>query len=125
MTAAETLTADVVVCGAGIAGIAVANALATRHGVSRVLLVDDHAPLTLTTPIRDDAGARVNPTGPLTLADDRTLVPDTAVASRAPVRQAEAAVRARSRAPRRRRSPSRRRSTARFPRPMGATTSAW
>ena len=53
-----------------------------------------NAPLTLTTPIRDDAGARVNPTGPLTLADDRTLVPDTAVASRAPVRQAEAAVRA-------------------------------
>ncbi|MEY4609305.1 MAG: hypothetical protein RL625_1522 [Gemmatimonadota bacterium] len=52
------------------------------------------APLTLTTPIRDDASARVNPTGPLTLADDRTLVPDTAVASRAPVRQAEAAVRA-------------------------------
>ncbi len=36
----------------------------------------------------------MNPTGPLTLADDRTLVPDTAVASRAPVRQAEAAVRA-------------------------------
>jgi len=49
MNAAETLTADVVVCGAGIAGIAVAHALATRHGVSRVLLVDDHAPLTLTS----------------------------------------------------------------------------
>ena len=53
-----------------------------------------NAPLTLTTPIRDDAATRVDPTGPLTLADDRTLVPDTAVASRAPVRQAEAAVRA-------------------------------
>ena len=49
MNVAETLTADVVVCGAGIAGIAVAHALATRHGVSRVLLVDDHAPLTLTS----------------------------------------------------------------------------
>lgn len=53
-----------------------------------------NAPLTLTTPIRDDAGARANPIGPLTLADDRTIVPDTAVAARAPVRQAEAAVRA-------------------------------
>lgn len=53
-----------------------------------------NAPLTLTTPIRDAAGARANPIGPLTLADDRTLVPDTTVASRAPVRQAEAAVRA-------------------------------
>jgi outer membrane protein TolC len=53
-----------------------------------------NAPLTLTTPIRDDAGARANPIGPLTLADDRILVPDTAVAARAPVRQAEAAVRA-------------------------------
>jgi len=53
-----------------------------------------NAPLTLTTPIRDDAGARANPIGPLTLADDRTIVPDTAVAARAQVRQAEAAVRA-------------------------------
>ncbi|MGA1360335.1 MAG: TolC family protein [Gemmatimonadaceae bacterium] len=53
-----------------------------------------NAPLTLTTPIRDDAGTRNDPTGPLTLADDRTLVPDTSVAARAPVRQAEAAVRA-------------------------------
>lgn len=53
-----------------------------------------NAPLTLTTPIRDDAGARANPIGPLTLADDRTIVPDTSVAARAPVRQAEAVVRA-------------------------------
>ena len=52
------------------------------------------APLTLTTPIRDDAGARANPIGSLTLADDRTIVPDTSVAARAPVRQAEAVVRA-------------------------------
>lgn len=42
-------TADAVVCGAGIAGIAVAHALATRHGMHRVLLVDDQAPLTLTS----------------------------------------------------------------------------
>jgi sarcosine oxidase, subunit beta len=43
------LTADVVVCGAGIAGIAVAHALSVRHGMARVLLVDDQAPLTLTS----------------------------------------------------------------------------
>lgn len=49
MSAGGALTADVVVCGAGIAGVAVAHALATRHGVSRVLLVDEHAPLTLTS----------------------------------------------------------------------------
>jgi len=49
MSTGGALTADVVVCGAGIAGVAVAHALATRHGVSRVLLVDEHAPLTLTS----------------------------------------------------------------------------
>ncbi len=41
--------ADVVICGAGIAGIAVAHALAVTHGVRRVLLVDERAPLTLTS----------------------------------------------------------------------------
>lgn len=40
--------ADVVICGAGIAGIAVAQALAAR-GVARVLLVDELPPLTLTS----------------------------------------------------------------------------
>lgn len=44
-----TLTADAVVCGAGIAGVAVAHALSVTHGMRRVLLVDDHAPLTLTS----------------------------------------------------------------------------
>jgi glycine/D-amino acid oxidase-like deaminating enzyme len=42
------LAADVVICGAGIAGIAVAQALAAR-GVARVLLVDERPPLTLTS----------------------------------------------------------------------------
>jgi len=42
-------TADVVICGAGIAGIATAHALAVTHGVHRVLLVDERAPLTLTS----------------------------------------------------------------------------
>ena len=41
--------ADVVVCGAGIAGVAVARALAVTHGVRRVLLVDERPPLSLTS----------------------------------------------------------------------------
>ena len=41
--------ADVVICGAGIAGIAAAYALAVRRGVRNVLLVDERAPLTLTS----------------------------------------------------------------------------
>jgi len=42
-------TADVVICGAGIAGIAAAHALAVGQGVSRVVLVDPEPPLTLTS----------------------------------------------------------------------------
>lgn len=41
--------ADVVVCGAGIAGIAVAYHLVVRHGVGRVVLVDERPPLSLTS----------------------------------------------------------------------------
>ena len=44
-----SIVADAVVCGAGIAGVAVAHALATRHGLARVVLVDDHPPLSLTS----------------------------------------------------------------------------
>lgn len=42
-------TADVVICGAGIAGVAAAHALAVGHGVRNVVLVDERAPLTLTS----------------------------------------------------------------------------
>jgi len=53
-------------------------------------------PLTLTTPIRDDdatVGEITGPvTGPITLADQRTLTPDTSVTGRATVRQAQAQV---------------------------------
>jgi glycine/D-amino acid oxidase-like deaminating enzyme len=42
-------TADAVVCGAGIAGIATAYQLAVKHGVKRVILADERAPLTLTS----------------------------------------------------------------------------
>src|SRR5262249_37441390 len=41
--------ADVVVCGAGMAGVAAAYHLAARHGVRRVVLVDERPPLSLTS----------------------------------------------------------------------------
>jgi glycine/D-amino acid oxidase-like deaminating enzyme len=42
-------TADVVICGAGIAGISVAYHLAVNHGVTDIVLVDNRAPLSLTS----------------------------------------------------------------------------
>jgi len=42
-------TAEVVICGAGIAGIAAAYHLAVRRGVSGVVLVDEGPPLSLTS----------------------------------------------------------------------------
>lgn len=48
------------------------------------------APLELTTPIRDDSTVVADALGPLELADERTITPDTSVAARASVRQAEA-----------------------------------
>ena len=50
------------------------------------------APLTLSTLIRDDESVVAELTGPITLADDRTITPDTSVTARASVRQAEAQV---------------------------------
>lgn len=41
--------ADAVICGAGIVGIAVAHALAARNGWRHVMLVDEGAPLSLTS----------------------------------------------------------------------------
>jgi glycine/D-amino acid oxidase-like deaminating enzyme len=41
--------AEVVIVGAGIAGIAVAHALAVTHGIRDVVLVDERPPLTLTS----------------------------------------------------------------------------
>lgn len=43
------LTADVVICGAGIAGVAAAYELAVVHGVGRVVLVEQGDPLALTS----------------------------------------------------------------------------
>ncbi len=42
-------TADVVICGAGMAGIAAAYHLSVKHGIRRVVLVDEGAPLSLTS----------------------------------------------------------------------------
>jgi glycine/D-amino acid oxidase-like deaminating enzyme len=42
-------TADVVIAGAGIAGVALAHELAVRRGVGRVVLVDPREPLSLTS----------------------------------------------------------------------------
>jgi glycine/D-amino acid oxidase-like deaminating enzyme len=42
-------TADIVICGAGIAGIAAAYHLSVRHGIKDVLLVDERPPLSLTS----------------------------------------------------------------------------
>lgn len=42
-------TADVVICGAGIAGISAAYHLSAQYGIKDILLVDDHPPLSLTS----------------------------------------------------------------------------
>jgi sarcosine oxidase subunit beta len=42
-------TAEVVICGAGIAGIASAYELVVRRGVTRVVLVDERPPMSLTS----------------------------------------------------------------------------
>ena len=43
------MVADVVIAGAGMAGVAAAHQLAVRAGVSCVLLVDPREPLSLTS----------------------------------------------------------------------------
>src|SRR5215510_3210420 len=42
-------TAEVVICGAGIAGIAAAYHLAVRRGMANVVIVDERPPLSLTS----------------------------------------------------------------------------
>lgn len=43
------MKADVVICGAGIAGISAAYELAVRRGITNVVLVDDQPPLSVTS----------------------------------------------------------------------------
>lgn len=42
-------SADVIVCGAGIAGISAAYHLSVKHGMKNILLIDDRPPLSLTS----------------------------------------------------------------------------
>lgn len=43
------MNADVVICGAGIAGVSTAYQLAVRHGIKNVVIVDPLPPLTMTS----------------------------------------------------------------------------
>ena len=49
MSTPAPASANVVICGAGIGGVAAAYHLAVRRGVRRVVLVDEREPLTLTS----------------------------------------------------------------------------
>lgn len=67
---------------------------AAQLRLKQLLRLPLQQPLTLTTPIRDDAAALASALAPVTLADARTVAPDTNVSARATVRQAEAQLRA-------------------------------
>ena len=45
----KSLSADVVICGAGIGGVSAAYHLAVKQGIKKVLLVDERPPFTLTS----------------------------------------------------------------------------
>jgi glycine/D-amino acid oxidase-like deaminating enzyme len=45
----KSLSANIVICGAGIAGVSAAYHLAVQQGVKNILLVDERPPLTLTS----------------------------------------------------------------------------
>ncbi len=47
--AVTNATADVVICGAGIAGVSAAYHLSVKRGVKNILIVDERPPLTLTS----------------------------------------------------------------------------
>jgi glycine/D-amino acid oxidase-like deaminating enzyme len=48
-------TADIVICGAGIAGVSTAYHLAARHGFKNILLVDEYPPLSVTSSVGTEA----------------------------------------------------------------------
>jgi outer membrane protein TolC len=66
------------------------NRTAAQMRLKQLLRLPLQQSLMLTTPIRDDSAALASALAPVTLADARTVEPDTSVAARATVRQAEA-----------------------------------
>ena len=66
------------------------NRTVTHLRVKQLLELPLSTPITLTTPIRDDAGIVTEPMAPLAMADARSVTPDTSVQARAAVRQAQA-----------------------------------
>ncbi len=66
------------------------NRTAAMLRLKQLLEIPLSTPLTLTTPIRDDAGIVTAPMAPVELADSRSVAPDTSVSARAIVRQAQA-----------------------------------
>jgi glycine/D-amino acid oxidase-like deaminating enzyme len=48
-------SANIVICGAGMAGIATAYHLAVKRGIKNILLVDEHPPLSLTSAVGTEA----------------------------------------------------------------------
>jgi len=46
---------DVLICGAGMAGIATAYHLAVRHNVKNILLVDEYPPMSVTSAVGTEA----------------------------------------------------------------------
>lgn len=45
----DSITADIVICGAGIAGVSTAYQLAVKHGMKNIVIVDPLPPLTMTS----------------------------------------------------------------------------
>src|SRR5215510_12982000 len=45
----HSTTADVVICGAGIAGVSTAYQLAVKHGMKNIVIIDPLPPLTMTS----------------------------------------------------------------------------
>jgi len=74
------------------------NRSAAQMRLKQLLRLPLQQQLTLTTPIRDDSAAMAAALAPVTLADARTVAPDTSVNARATVRQAEAQLHASQRA---------------------------
>jgi outer membrane protein len=66
------------------------NRTAALLRLKQLLEIPLATPLTLTTPIRDDAGIVTAPMAAVELADSRSVAPDTSVGARAIVRQAQA-----------------------------------